>query len=693
MRQHSCGIVEPATARRGVAPQLDRMNDVLRAARDRLLLGDPGWTRLRSSARATAGAAACAIGFSFLVRAAGAPAAIPIVAAMLAAVPSIAVTDRELRDQRITLALAILPAAGGITLATLLSRREPIALAGFLAVTFVAVWLRRFGPRGTALGLVGFISYFLALFVAAPPEQLPWMLLGVCAGVSAAYVMHVWIAPDRPERVLRSSIEAFALRSSLLLAHAARAVRRGTLDGRHLARLHREFGQLDEAALQIEEVPGASRVRLRILEWELSVGAAGEAALIIAREDRPARPQVARALEAIAEVLRGRRNREQAHEAVEQLKAAAGPRATAAVARFAQAVADLRTVVRGEMPAGVDFGSEAEQPATGGQRHVLHPATRTAVQATLAGGLAILAGHLISPVRWYWAVIASYVVFARARTAGDTLVRAGERVLGTAVGIGAGMIAAELLAGRVRVEVALLFACLLLAYERLRASYAWMVFFLTIALALLYGVLGRFTPGTLLLRLEETAAGAGIGALVALLVVPARIRDELRRATAAALQELSVGLREWPSAARARAIDRRLRDVRAIARPLSMAGPLAGDRRRIAAAARDALSLGFLARQLAASPPNDGARAAAEQLAERAGAVADALEHDAPARRRDPLAQVPDDAAGHWLRRLDQVLSTMERDLDPMLRRAPAGGAPEAPAPGAESSRAAHAKA
>jgi uncharacterized membrane protein YccC len=59
-----------------------------------------------------------------------------------------------------------------------------------------------------------------------------------------------------------------------------------------------------------------------------------------------------------------------------------------------------------------------------------------------------------------------------------------------------------------------------------------MIFFLTIAVAQVYSLLGEFSHPLMVLRLKETAIGAAIGAVVALVVVPLSTRDTVRAARA-----------------------------------------------------------------------------------------------------------------------------------------------------------------
>ena len=101
---------------------------------------------------------------------------------------------------------------------------------------------------------------------------------------------------------------------------------------------------------------------------------------------------------------------------------------------------DRAPAARGPAP-GFEF------PASAASGETLHPATRQAIQATVAGGLAILAGYAVSSTRWFWAVIASFVIFNRATTRGDILMRAWHRILGTVIGVLAGILLATVVRG------------------------------------------------------------------------------------------------------------------------------------------------------------------------------------------------------------------------------------------------------
>jgi uncharacterized membrane protein YccC len=62
----------------------------------------------------------------------------------------------------------------------------------------------------------------------------------------------------------------------------------------------------------------------------------------------------------------------------------------------------------------------------------------------------------------------------------------------------------------------------------MKVTYSLMTFWISTMLALMYGLLGEFTYGLLLLRIEETALGAVIGIAAAVLVLPINTRAKIR---------------------------------------------------------------------------------------------------------------------------------------------------------------------
>ena len=146
------------------------------------------------------------------------------------------------------------------------------------------------------------------------------------------------------------------------------------------------------------------------------------------------------------------------------------------------------------------------------------PTTRQAFQVTAACAFALAIGQLLSQDRWYWAVGAAWWIFVNTTSRGETLVRGFRRVLGTVLGIAAGLLVAIPLHGAPAPTAALVAVCVFGIFYTAGPSYSWMMFFVTVMAGLLYGLLGVLHPGLLLLRVQETAVGA-LGAALAVAVI------------------------------------------------------------------------------------------------------------------------------------------------------------------------------
>ncbi|MDB1089296.1 FUSC family protein [Streptomyces sp. ACA25] len=159
-------------------------------------------------------------------------------------------------------------------------------------------------------------------------------------------------------------------------------------------------------------------------------------------------------------------------------------------------------------------------PAGGPARGLRRATTRQAVQVTAACGLALAVGEQVSPERWYWAVGTAWWIFVNTASRGETLVRGFRRVVGTVTGLAAGVFVALPLDGAPVPTAALLAVCVFGIFHTAPVSYSWMMFFVTVMVGLLYGLLGVLHPGLLGLRLQETAVGALAAALAVAAVLP-----------------------------------------------------------------------------------------------------------------------------------------------------------------------------
>ncbi|OBF68989.1 hypothetical protein A5753_21975 [Mycobacterium sp. 852002-51971_SCH5477799-a] len=585
---------------------------------------DPGLLRLRMATRTTAALGLSLLALFILTRATGQPLTVALLGVVITMVASRSVNEPDPRQQRITMALLPLAAAVCITAAAVLAPHTVVSDIAFVIVVFTAAYIRRFGARGRALGMVAFMSYFFTLYLHARLAELPWMIGAVAVGTVCTYVMSAYLMPDRPERVLRATIRALRARMAIVLDTTAEAVRTGRLDDRRRRRMRARTIRLNETALmvqsQIEDKadpgtvwPGVTAEELVpwLLDAELAiewVATAGRRAAVLACEDpaclpSPTRNALVDALTQLSRAIRlpephGLRGAaDRARRLLDELREPAGDdEGSAAVRRLALAIinaasatSDVRAIVD-RVAAGRPIDDAHALPpapedavpdvATGEEETAgLRPTTRQAIQVAVAASLAIVVGELVSPARWYWAVIAAFVIFAGTNSWGETLTKGWQRLLGTLLGVPCGVLVATLLTGHKTAALAGIFVCLFCAFYFMTVTYSLMTFWITTMLALLYGLLGQFSFGVLMLRIEETAIGAVIGATVAVAVLPTNTRTAIRGDARAFLTSLSVlieisaatmfGVQDSSSPSeQARQLDRDLQQFRVTAKPL-----------------------------------------------------------------------------------------------------------------------------
>ncbi|MFH8410903.1 FUSC family protein [Streptomyces sp. NPDC018019] len=321
---------------------------------------DPGRLRLRSAARAVLGVAA-AVAVCGLV---GHSLVGVVVGGLAALLALFTVADTTVRGQLVSTALLPLAGFPVLAAAALLHDLPLVRDAAFLAMVGVGVYARRWGPRGNALGIFAFMSFFEAQFLRTVPEQLP---------------------------------ELYAATALSLLA--------------------------------------------------------------------------------------------------------------CSVVRFGLWCYERRT----PPPA---------LPALPGGRGLARATTRQALQATAAGAFALAVGQLLSHERWYWAVGATWWIFVNTASRGETVVRGFRRMLGTLLGIPAGLLIAVPLHGAVVPTAALIAVCVFSIFYASPVSYTWNMLAVTLLVGLLYGLLGVLDPGLLALRLAETGVGALSAVLAVLVVLP-----------------------------------------------------------------------------------------------------------------------------------------------------------------------------
>ncbi|GCB53051.1 hypothetical protein SNL152K_10408 [Streptomyces sp. NL15-2K] len=191
----------------------------------------------------------------------------------------------------------------------------------------------------------------------------------------------------------------------------------------------------------------------------------------------------------------------------------------------------------------------------------------------------MVGGELLSSQRWYWAVLTCWIVFLNTASTGEILVKGYRRLVGTVLGVVAGIVLAGLVGQHTWTAFALVLVFVFAMFYTAPLSYTLMSFFVTAALGLLYTLLHTYSLSVLLLRVEETALGAACGVVAAAFVLPVRtdrrtndllvtVLERLADVTEQAVDQLSGG----PPADlldQARDLDQALADLRAATQPLT----------------------------------------------------------------------------------------------------------------------------
>ncbi len=653
-----------------------RVDEYLRGRARVFAVSDPGRLRLR---RAATIALSAAIAMSVMVlvgTARGEPVTMALLGTVVAVQAAAAVKDHSQRARVTTTVLLPLPAMGAVALAAALSMWGVLAEIGFIAVLFGAVWVRRWGPRGDALGMVAFICYFFSLFLKASFADVPMLCAAIIVGVACTLVVRVALLPERPRVEIRRLARA-------LRAASLEAVRAGAdAASGDEERLRRRLDGLGETAMMIEDWidrhEGAELVsvtgrtlstlvfeaqiateQLASALWSLGPGvpwpdglSRATAALTVALQDRASPVELRAAREAAAEASRDADPSEAA--GIATMVASRAVQAHIAIHRVSLRAASLFGAVRPAVPR--NRGEAAAPAAVAGAPDETRadgdvpteraaradgwlPSTRTAIQVAVATSVATLLGELVSPDRWYWAVLTAFLVFNGASTRGEILSRAGHRVVGTVFGVIAGVLIAALVGHDPPLQMVLIIVCIFFAFYLAPVAYALLTFCVTILLAMLYGLLGVFSLDVLGLRIAETAVGAAVGIASAYFILATSTQGELEARTGEYLDRLdavidvAVAAVAAPGVTRAvvaetRELDAALQEVLTAAKPLELR-PAARSRRSVKRFTRVLTVVNRSAHQLAragvmaarADPGTGPSAATAGELREAASSV------------------------------------------------------------------------
>lgn len=575
----------PATASSGTLsddvltqePRSPSVRAYLREGVDRLAGADPGLTQLRTALQAVA-SIAVAVGLvrvfvaltgALQLPASSGPAAVVsadnhgllvvsmLLAGMIAMLTGFTVADSTARGQFIS--TLILPGPMLATMAAGLalgSWRVPSLVFLVLLMT-AAAYVRRFGPRGFAAGLVAFNGGFLGFFLHSnlALADLGWLAADLGLGVFASLLVRFSFFRVDARRTLdrmRRSWDARArrlIRLCLAVLDATEPRHRDAL----LERLRRQAVRLNESTLMIDaqlvqadSLSAGARAQ-PLFDAELALSSCARFAGALARTcaDVAVRAQARAALAAALDrgdphAARGlaslagdtARTTVLAHRlgaCIEQYllarrqlaDALLGPVPADPATTFTPAVELSAGFLPGSTPVSA---TASTTPGRGGplDRASMAPHVRASVQVAVAATIAVAVGDVVSGPRLYWAVLATFLAFMATTNSGEQVRKALFRVTGTAIGIVAGDLLVHVTGGRVWISLIIVLIALFFGIYLIRVNYTFMVIGITVTVTQLYAQLGEFSWQLLLLRLGETAIGVAAVVVTVLVILPLR---------------------------------------------------------------------------------------------------------------------------------------------------------------------------
>ena len=558
----------------------------MRDLRDRVVASDPGLARLRQAVSAILAVGTTVGVESVVVAVVGPPKQIGLLALLLGAVIamplSTSVKESDRRVAAITVASGAAAAVVGAVLGVLTAQVHLLGLIIFTLVSFAAVWLRRFGPRWFTLGFLGWQAFFFSLFLDPPVSSLPFMVGAIVVATLWVGLLLLTVLHVDPAAALGRTVVTLRARARAAIS-AAIDVLDDPRDLRSVRAMRGQLIQLSEVSLLLDGQLSTARtlphglragfVRRWVVDVEIGMDEICAAVLDLATHEDEIPPEVIHDVrialgslgwaETATALVSARELQATGHCGIppaRRLGAAAvllletidqwdhpalrPDRTDEALEDSGEQEADFDAVVTlfsGNLPGSAGLAALTLDPETSRRWSPsrLRLTTRQAIQAGVAAGLSIILGELISPQRYYWAVIASFIAFTGTATSGETIRKSVSRIAGTIAGLIAAVALANLTAASTGLTVVILGGSIFLAFYLQAVSYTAMTFFITLMLGQLYTLLHTFSDQLLVVRLEETAVGAVVGLTVSLVILPASTRATLRVARRAFLLSLA----------------------------------------------------------------------------------------------------------------------------------------------------------
>lgn len=283
---------------RTVARGRDSTREARRDAYDRFIASDPGLGRLRHGLRAVVAPASTALLLWLIGQLADLPAWVTFIhmtAGGMVAL-NLATSLRETRRRTIALTAAVCGGAAvlGVVSAVLLNHPPVLVTLVLVLLTYVAVWMRRFGARWSTAGFVLWQAHFLGIFLRPPLGDLPGVIVAVLIGTGWTTLLLLTVLHADPEATLRRTVQALRAQARSVVSSCLDVLERPQSLSRR-ARLRDQVIKTNEVALLFDgqladarALPeGVSAIALRRWIIDVEIGVDEVAGAVLDHVGRP----------------------------------------------------------------------------------------------------------------------------------------------------------------------------------------------------------------------------------------------------------------------------------------------------------------------------------------------------------------------------------------------------------------------
>ncbi|WP_158598265.1 FUSC family protein [Falsibacillus albus] len=543
----------------------------------RLSATDPGLVRLFQSTKVILSVILAIFTTSMFLKMAGYPQITPAILSGVAGMMGILVVmDETEKEKKWTTVMLGFSSAAAVTLGTFLAKYAHAADLALLLVVFGAFYLQKFGVRYFSLCMISFISIYFSSLLKLQFNQVPWFYAAISIGIIYAFLFNFVFLKDKPEKILKRSMNSFHKQSNLTLSLIKDAILDPIYSQRRLKTLQKNVTKLNEYARVISGQLGSTdpgriwpgikpnQLRLYVFDTEMLIqtflSAAYRLKMQHALEQADIRQTLSRVAQALldAEVLRDEytsKNLEEAERTIQDLRKQLNDlrienrddckwlylvRRVESIANHVIDGAYILQEARNQYYKGnfEEAPSKASDKPVNNDDHKekndqaeskgMQPSTKKAFQALLAGALSVIIGYSLSPAHQYWILLTAYVVLLGTETVGRTVMKAIQRSVGTLIGAIIGFLLAHSISGQSLLEITLLFCCIFMAFYFLPVSYAVMSFWITMMISIMYDLLlGGITEKLLQDRVIDTVIGAGLALFISAILFPLKTKEKI----------------------------------------------------------------------------------------------------------------------------------------------------------------------